>query len=55
VVGYGGVFFACHNTINCLQIPIQTQCEAVACKVNLTDGHVLIVLTVYKPPNRDIQ
>ena len=53
--GYGGVFFACHNSINCTQIPIQIQCEGVACKVNLTDRNVLIVLTVYRPPNRDIQ
>ena len=53
--GYGGVFFACHNTINCTQISIQSQCEVVACKVNLSDGHVLIVLTIYRPPNRDIQ
>jgi len=53
--GYGGVFFACHNTINCTQIPLHFQCEAVACKINLSGNQILIVLTVYRPPNRDIQ
>ena len=45
--GYGDVFFACHNTINCTQIPLQTQCEAISRKINLTDGLVLIELEIY--------
>lgn len=53
--GYGGVFFACHNTINCTQIPIHTLCEAVACKIKLSDGRMLIVLTIYRPPERNLQ
>jgi len=52
--GYGGVFFACHNSINCTQISLDTQCEAVACRINLSHGQILIVLTIYRPPNRDI-
>jgi len=53
--GYGGVFFACHNTMNCTQIPLHSQCEAVACRINLSGSQTLIVLAVYRPPNRDIQ
>ena len=54
--GYGGgVFFACHNTINCTQIQTITDCEAVACKIKLSDSRMLIVLVIYRPPNRDIQ
>ena len=54
--GYGGVLFACHNinAINCMQIPLHSQSEAVACRINLSDGQILIILTVYRPPNRDI-
>ena len=45
--GYGGgVFFACHNTINCTQIKIITDCEAVACKIKLSDSRILIVLVI---------
>ena len=47
--------FACHNTINCMQITLHSQRKAVACRVNLSDGQILIILTVYRPPNRDIQ
>jgi len=45
--GHGGVFFTCQITINFTQIPIQTQCEAVACKIKLSDNSMLIVLTIY--------
>ena len=52
---YRGVFLTCHNAINCTQIHIETHCEAVACKIKLADSHMLIVLVIYRPPNRDIQ
>ena len=52
--GYGGVFFACHNTLNCSQVTITQDCEVVVCKIDLTDGGVLVVVTIYRPPNRDI-
>ena len=45
--GHGGVFFTCQITINFTQIPIQAQCEAVACKIKLSNNHMLIVLTIY--------
>jgi len=40
----GSVLFACHKTINCVQIPLHSQCEAVACRINLSDGQTLIIL-----------
>jgi len=33
---------------------LQQDCEAVTCKVDLSNGNVLIVVTIYRPPNRDI-
>jgi len=53
--GYGGVLFACHNVINYGKTPLHTQCETVACRINLPNGQILIVLTIYRPPNREIQ
>ena len=45
--GYGGsVLFACHNTINCVKLDINTDCEAVSCKVELSDNRTLIVLVI---------
>ena len=38
-----------------MQIPLHSQCEAVACRINLSDGQILIILNVYRPPNRNIQ
>jgi len=51
--GYGGIFFACDSTLSCTQIPLSTTLEAGACKIKLRDNKSLIVLTVYRPPNRD--
>ena len=51
---YGGVFFACHNTINCSQVTITSPCEVVICKVELINySKVLIIVTAYRPPNQD--
>ena len=50
----GGVLFACQNTINCIRLDIKTDCEAIACKVELSDNRTLIVLVIYRPPNRDL-
>ena len=52
---YGSVLFACHNTINCTQIPLHIQCEAVVCRISLSGDQMSIILTVYRPPNRNIQ
>ena len=52
--GYGGVFFACINTINCSQVTIASPCECIVCRVELTNSKVLIVITAYRPPNRDL-
>jgi len=50
--GHGGVLFVCHKTINCVQIPLHSQC---AFRINLSDGQTLIILTLYRPPNREVQ
>jgi len=52
--GYGGVLFACDSSLRCTQLPLLTSVEAVAFKVWLVDNKSLVILTVYKPPNRDI-
>ena len=51
--GYGGVFFACHSSINCSRISLPYTTESVACKIQAEADKTLIVLTVYRPPNRD--
>ena len=48
------MFFACHSSINCSQIPLSDTTESVACKVQTNNGDTLIILTVYRPPNRDL-
>ena len=52
--GYGGVFSACDSSLSCTQLLLPTSFEAVACKIQLADKKSLVVLTVYRPPNRDI-
>ena len=44
-----------HAIINCTQISLDTQCEAVACRINLSHGQILIVLTIYRPHKSDIR
>ena len=39
--GYGGVFFACINTINCSQVTITSPCECIVCRVELTNSHLI--------------
>ena len=52
--GYGGVFFACYNTIDCSQVTFTSPCEVIICRVEMINSKVLIVVTAYRPPNRDL-
>ena len=52
--GYGGVFFAYHNTIDCSQVTFTSPCEVVICRVEMINSKVLIVVTAYRPPNQDL-
>ena len=47
------MFFACHSSINCSRISLPYTTESVACKIQAEADKTLIVLTVYRPPNRD--
>ena len=53
--GYGGVFFACRDNILCRQLSLNTTCEIVACKLNVDNFAPLIILSIYRPPYRDIE
>ena len=53
--GYGGVVFACHRTLACTRITLITTCEVVVfCKISISRDEVLIIVIVYRLPNRDI-
>ena len=50
--GYGGVFLALECCFICSEIPLNTSCEIVACKIEVC-GASLIICAVYRPPNND--
>ena len=47
------MFFACHSSINSSRILLPYTTESVACKIQAEADKTLIVLTVYRPSNRD--
>jgi len=51
--GYGGTVFACHKSFPCTRLPVTTTCEVLVCKISLTNNRVLIIMTIYRPPNTD--
>jgi len=53
--GYGGVFIACKSTIQCKPIKVITECELVACEVQVSHGPPLVIISVYRPPYNDQQ
>ena len=53
--GYGGVFLACSRDFAWQEFPLQTGCEAVACKTVLNNHQSLIIISIYRPPNSDSQ
>jgi len=53
--GYGGVLLACRNSINCQELVVDTNAEAVLCKVSLNCCQPLIICSFYRPPNKDTE
>ena len=51
--GYGSVFLACTRDFAWQELALQTSCEAVACKTVLNNHQSLIIISIYRPPNRD--
>ena len=51
--GYGGVFIACRSNFQCKLIEMVTECELVACEVQLSRGPPLVIISVYHPPYND--
>ena len=53
--GYGGVFLACNRTTAWQEISFQTNCEVIACKTVLNQQQDLIIMSIYRLPNRDYE
>ena len=47
---YGAVFIACKSTVQCKPIKVITECELVACEVQVSHGPPLVIISVYRPP-----
>ncbi len=52
--GYGGVLLATKGDIIESEIPIQTNAEIVATKVELVKQQPLVIISVYRPTNNDL-
>jgi len=52
--GYGGVRFACHKSLAYVKISSCTTCEVLVCKIAISRGKDLIIVTFYRPPNTDV-
>jgi len=48
----GGVLLACHNSLNCKILNIDTVSEVIACQLLFDNHESLIVCVFYRPPNR---
>ena len=48
--GYGGVFIACGRNIFSENLPINTDCELVVCRIQLSNLRSLIICSIYRPP-----
>ena len=53
--GYGGVLLECHDTLICREISIDLPTEIVACQLMLANKPSLIICSVYRPPDRDVE
>ena len=51
----GGVFLACKQKIDCKQIDFDTECELVACEIELPNSSPLIIVALYQPPYNDAE
>lgn len=53
--GYGGVLVAVKNTLISQQLDIQTNCEVVATRIEGNHNKSLIVASIYRPTNNDVE
>ncbi len=51
----GGVLIATKDDLICEEIPVDTPCEMVAMKIHLAQHQPLIVISAYRPTNRDVE
>jgi len=49
----GGVIVCCKDTISCMEVYINNECEAIACQITLKNNKNLIVCSFYRPPSHD--
>ena len=50
--GYGGVFIASRNHVVSYELPLDTSCELIVCKI-ITDDKPLIFCSAYRPPDNN--
>lgn len=50
---HGGVLIACSDKLPCSQIPLDTVCEVVACKVDI-QGKSVILESVYRSSDHNL-
>lgn len=53
--GYGGVLLASRTSLTCYELPNDSPVEVVSCKFTFTNNQSLIVCSVYRPPNNDLE
>lgn len=53
--GYGGVLVAVNNTLIRQQLDLQTNCEVVATRIEGNHNKSLIVASIYRPTNNDVE
>ena len=51
--GYGGVLIAVNNSIDCQALQCCNSCELCAIKILLPNNQSLIIIGVYRPPDRN--
>ena len=49
------MLLACHDTLICKEISIDLLTEIVACQLMLANKPSLIICSVYRPPDRDVE
>ena len=53
--GHGGVLLASRTSLTCHELSINSPTEVVSCKFTFTNNQSLIVCSVYRPPNSNLE
>ena len=51
----GGVFLACRDSLSCVDIHLNNNCEAVVCQISLQNNRSLIICSFYRPPSNNME